>query len=132
MNGIPSVYQIIQMTWKPKKNKPFKRSESSVPKADKSFWKQVMLRVNPVDHKAMKKLLEDDEISFQVFADACFQAYLRGDPSILKVIKDHRLMRELSAEIPKNEIHKYVFSHRERQEAMEKLEKETALAESNK
>lgn len=70
------------------------------------------------DKALFMKLLEDSNLTFQSFSEACMQAFLRGDPSIMKVIKDWRVLNT----IPKENLERYTLSHRERAEIMKELE----------
>ena len=80
--------------------------------------KQIPFRLHPNDKALFFKLLGDDNLSFQKFVDACMQAYLRGDPSVVKIIKDWRTLNE----VPKDHLERYTLSHRERAEIQRELE----------
>lgn len=80
---------------------------------------QIPFRLHINDHKLLKKLLTDEGMKFQTFVDACVQAYLRGDPLMLKFIKD---WKELNS-IPKEFRGMYTLSHRERMNILDELEK---------
>lgn len=79
---------------------------------------QIPFRLHVNDHKVLKKILIDDGMRFQTFVSACVEAYLRGDPSILKVVKD---WKDLNT-IPKDVRDKYTLSQRERRALLDELE----------
>jgi len=72
--------------------------------------RRLAFRIHLNDEKLFMKLLDDDNITYQFFADACAQAYLRGDRSILKVLKD---WKDLTT-VPVEHRELYTLSHRER------------------
>jgi hypothetical protein len=77
----------------------------------------VPFRLHVNDHKLLKKVLIDDNLKFQTFVEACVQAYLRGDPAALKIVKD---WRELNT-IPKEKRDAYNLSSRERNKILDEL-----------
>lgn len=79
---------------------------------------KLAVRLHENDKRLLQKLLEDADITYQDFAEACVQAFLRGDPAALKIIKDWRLLNEL----PKEHLDRYTLSHRERDQIAKELE----------
>ncbi|MHB8407786.1 MAG: hypothetical protein ACYDHY_06685 [Acidiferrobacterales bacterium] len=79
---------------------------------------QIPFRLHTNDHKALKKLLVDEEMGFQTFVDAAVQAYLRGDKAILKVLQDYKDLNT----IPKEQREAYNLSQRERGKILDELE----------
>ena len=79
---------------------------------------QIPYRMHENDWKLMRKLLTDEKMTFQTFVDACTQAYLRGDPSIVKAIRDYK---ELGT-VPKEYRDKAVLSRRERDSILDELD----------
>lgn len=77
----------------------------------------ITFRLHRNDKMLMMKLLSDDKLNYQKFANYCMQAYLNGDPSILKVLKDWKMMDE----IPKDIQDKYTLSHRERAKILDDI-----------
>lgn len=65
------------------------------------------------------KLLRDEGIGFQTFVDACMQAFMRADPSIMNVINDWKQL----SEVPKEYQDLYTLSHRERMAIQQELDK---------
>lgn len=80
---------------------------------------QIPFRIHRNDFLLMKKLLENDGLKFQHFVTAAIESFLRGDASIMKVIKD---WRELNL-IPKDQKQNYTLSHRERDDLLDAFEK---------
>jgi len=80
--------------------------------------RQIPYRMHANDKVLMHKLLRDEGVSFQTFTDACVQAFMRGDPAMMKVIQD---WKELNL-IPKDKLDLYTLSHRERQLIQRELE----------
>lgn len=76
--------------------------------------------MHPHDKALLSKLLTDEKLSYQSFAHACMDAFLRGDPSIMKVIKDFKTLRD----IPKEHMDKFSLSKRERDAMLDELEKD--------
>lgn len=83
----------------------------------------ITFRLHRNDKALLTKLLSDEKLSYQSFADACAQAYLRGDPAIIKVIKDWRTLNE----IPKDLQDRYTLSHRERAKILDDIAAEDVL-----
>lgn len=79
----------------------------------------VLVRVHQSNWNTLKLMLKRDELSFQGFVTYCAQAYLDGDPDIIRAVRRYRT-KEL---IPESES-KGVFSNRERAEIFAELEKE--------
>jgi hypothetical protein len=79
---------------------------------------KINFRLHTNDKLLFTKYLEDANLTYQAFMDACMQAFLRGDPAIMKVIKDWRVLNE----IPKEHLERYTLSHRERAEIAKELE----------
>ena len=88
----------------------------------------ITFRLHMNDKLLLSKLLGDDNLSYQSFADACMQAYLRGDPSIIKVIKDWHLLNE----VPKDFQEKYTLSHRERAKILDDIAVESVIESPKK
>jgi len=78
----------------------------------------IIFRMHSHDKALLAKLLGDDGLSFQAWATACMDAYLRGDPGIIKAIKDWRTINAIPLELQK----KYTLSHRERAQILDDLE----------
>lgn len=78
---------------------------------------QVPFRLHMNDHKLLKKLLGDDSLTFQGFVDICVQAYLKGDPTFLKMVKQ---WKELNT-VPKEVQDRYTLSQRERQALLDEI-----------
>lgn len=76
-------------------------------------------RIHANDKIVFQKLLRDERLNIQKFADACVQALIRGDRAILQVLQDYR---ELS-KIPKEDLKMYQLSKRERKDIFEELER---------
>lgn len=85
----------------------------------------VPFRLDVNDHKALKKLLIDDEMTFQKFVASCVEAYLRGDPNILKCVKDWKLINS----IPPEDRDKYNLSQRERQNILDEIENASTMSD---
>lgn len=83
---------------------------------------QVPFRMHVNDHIMLKKLLRDDDLSFQRFTEACVMAFLRGDPHMLKVIKTHKELHD----VPEDDKRFAVLSYRERMALLDELEKSEA------
>lgn len=83
----------------------------------------ITFRLHMNDKLMMMKLLSDDNLSYQKFAEYCMLAYLNGDPSILKVLKDWKTMDE----IPKDIQAKYTLSHRERDKILDDIAVESQI-----
>ncbi len=81
---------------------------------------RVSFRMHMNDKKLLLKLLADMNLSVQDFGVACMDAFLRGDPHIIKAIQDWKLLND----IPKDQLDRYTLSHRERQELVRQLEEE--------
>lgn len=81
---------------------------------------RLAFRVHINDKKLLMKLLADANLSMQEFGVACADAYLRGDPHIMKMIQDWKMLNE----IPKDHLERYTLSHRERADLMRLLEEE--------
>jgi hypothetical protein len=79
---------------------------------------QIPFRLHINDHKMMKKLLADDGLSFQTFVEHCVQAYIGGDPTLIKMIKQ---WKDLSS-IPREARDQYSLSRRERQSLLDEIE----------
>ena len=80
--------------------------------------RQMPFRMHLNDKVLFMKLLSDYNLSYQSFADACMQAFMRADPSIMKVIKDWRALNV----IPKQDMNRYTLSHRERNAIQNELD----------
>lgn len=78
----------------------------------------IPFRLHENDWKLLRKLLTDEKMTFQTFVDASVQAYLRGDPAIIKVIRDHK---DLSS-VPSDYKDKGVLSRRERDRILDELD----------
>lgn len=78
---------------------------------------QVSFRLHMNDHTVLKKMLSDEDLTFQSLVSAAVEAYLRGDPAILKVLKDYKDLNT----IPKEVRNQYSLSHRERQAVLDEL-----------
>lgn len=87
----------------------------------------ITFRMHPNDKLLLMKLLSDENLTYQSFADACMQAYLRADPSIMKVVKDWRMLNE----IPKDLQAIYTLSHRERAKILDDIASEDILSSSS-
>jgi hypothetical protein len=81
-------------------------------------FKRMSIKLHPDDKRVLQKILIDDDLTFQAFMEACVQSYLRGDPNILKVVKDYKLISRL----PKEKLAEYLLSHREREKLLRELE----------
>lgn len=90
---------------------------------ESDLFKRSSIKLHPDDQRVLKKLLVDDDLSFQAFMEACVQAYLRGDPNMLKVVKDFRMLRR----IPKEKLAEYLMSHRERERLLKEMEEESPI-----
>ncbi len=80
-------------------------------------------RLEENDSIILKKILDDNNTTMQVFFEACVKAYLRGDPNIMKVLKDFLLLRDVS----KEDLAGYVISTRERTSLLDEFEKKRKL-----
>lgn len=80
--------------------------------------KQVPFRIHNNDYILLKKLLSDEDLRFQHLVDACVQAYMRGDPHVMKVVKDY----VEQSHIPKEHKDQYTLSQRERSKLLDELE----------
>jgi len=89
-----------------------------VPKAKDKNICQVPFRMHLNDHKMMKKLLIDEGISFQMFTDACCQAFLRGDRIIIQLLHTYKDL----ITVPREEKDSYNLSHRERSKLLDEIE----------
>lgn len=92
--------------------------EEKKPSEKDRLIQQIPFRLHINDHKALKKLLIDDGMKFQTFVSACVEAYLRGDPNIVKAVKD---WKDLNT-IPKDVRDRYSLSQRERKALLDELE----------
>ena len=77
-------------------------------------------RLHVNDRQLLIKLLSDMGMNIQDFGAACSDAFLRGDPHIIKAINDWKMLNS----IPKEHLAKYTLSHRERDELLRQLENE--------
>jgi hypothetical protein len=84
--------------------------------------RQIPFRIHVDDYALLRKMLFDDGMKFQFFVDACVQAYLRGDPAMLRFVKDWKMM----SEIPREKKAMYMLSHRDRQALLDEFEKDLA------
>lgn len=80
---------------------------------------QIPFRLHRNDFLLMKKLLDNDGLKFQHFVTACVEAFLRGDPDVMRVV---RSWREMSA-VPKDDREKYTLSPRERDGILDSLDR---------
>lgn len=80
--------------------------------------KQMPFRMHANDKAIFLKLLSDQGLNFQTFANYCMLAFLNADPSILKVVKDWKAL----SEVPKDHLDRYTLSHRERDAIQKELE----------
>ena len=80
--------------------------------------KQIPFRIHQNDKVLFIKLLSDQGLTFQTFANYCMQAFLNADPAIMKVIKDWKAI----GEVPKEHMDRYTLSHRERDMIQKELE----------
>lgn len=92
-------------------------------KSNDKVWKPKHYRVNKTDEAVMVKILGDAGFTFQAFVEACVQALLRGDPNMMKVMKDFQVLRD----IPKESLSEYIISHRERTALLEEFEKKSKV-----
>jgi hypothetical protein len=81
------------------------------------LWSQMSVRIHINDRVVFRKLLDDEKMNFQEFFTACMEAFLRADPSALKIIKD---WKDLNV-IPRELRDKYMLSHRERDDIAKEL-----------
>jgi hypothetical protein len=81
------------------------------------LWSQMSVRLHINDRVVFRKLLDDVGMNFQEFFTACMEAFLRADPSALKIIKD---WKDLNV-IPREMRDKYMLSHRERDDIAKEL-----------
>lgn len=95
-------------------------NEKKDPKMDSKSMRQVPYRIHDNDYKVLKKLFADDSLTFQSFTRFCVDSYLKGDPLMLRLLKQNR---ELSA-VPKDVLDRYTLSQRERQALLEEIERE--------
>lgn len=75
-------------------------------------------RIHVNDYILMQKLLSDDGLTWQSFVSAVVEAYLRGDPHVVKAVADWRAL----AELPKAAMSRALLSHRERDLLLKELE----------
>lgn len=85
--------------------------------------KQLTFRIMAEDKIMLLKLLRDSGMSFQGFVQACIEAYLRGDPKIMKAAQDFKELQNVS----KKRRDECMLSHRERQDLLDELDKNTPL-----
>lgn len=81
---------------------------------------RVTFRLHLHDKTLLMKLLKDMTMSTQEFGSACTDAFLRGDPHMMKALADWQLLNE----IPKDHRDRYTLSQRERKELLLELEAE--------
>ena len=86
-------------------------------------YKNKHFRINRADDVILDKILSDENVSFQMFMDSVIQAFMRGDPNIMKVLKDFKKLREL----PKEVLEEYAISHRERTLLLDEFEKKGGI-----
>lgn len=91
----------------------------SQPKVEE-FTERITYRLHANDKILLVKLLSDIGMTIQEFRSAVSDAFLRGDPHLIKAINDWKLLNT----IPKEHMSKYTLSHREREELLLQLEKE--------
>lgn len=75
---------------------------------------QILFRIHRDDYLLVRKLLTDDGLKFQSFVAACVEAYLRGDPPVMKIVRDWKEMRD----VPPEHRAKYKMSKRDRDRAL--------------
>jgi len=78
------------------------------------------------DIVVFRKLLQEADLSFQHFCDACVQAFIRGDRAILQVIRDWRILGDMY----KESLSKSPLSVRERMALLDQIEKEDPKKQS--
>ena len=76
------------------------------------------MRFHINDLKALKKVLIDEDVTFQGFVTACSKAMVEGDPRIIQLVRAWRVEET----IPHEERSKYMLSKTERDELLEELE----------
>lgn len=81
---------------------------------------QMPYRLHHNDRVLLKKLLRDDEMTFQSLVDAAVQAYLRGDPAMMRVMQDWKDLNILPEDVMKNG--GALLSRRERMELLKEIE----------
>lgn len=89
--------------------------------------KQMPFRLHANDKAVFMKLLSDHGYNFQMFANFCMQAFLNGDPAIMKVLKDWKALNE----VPKDQLERYTLSHRERDRIQAELDQMNAERDVN-
>jgi hypothetical protein len=81
---------------------------------------QIPTRIHENDWALLKKLFIDSDLKWQQFADACIDAFIHGNPHILKVIAGYRDV----IRIPLSKRDEAALSHRERNSLLDELERE--------
>ena len=89
-------------------------------KPDKNGYVHMPIVIHFNDYTLMKKLLVDDDISYNGFVNFCIASYLNGDPHMMKVVKTYKE----TFDVPRNIREKFVLSQRERAKILEDLENE--------
>lgn len=80
----------------------------------------VPARMKRGEWSVLKKLLRDDGLFFQKFVEACTGAYLRGDPPILRVLREWKESQERKG---RGRGRKPLLSHRERKDLLDAFER---------
>lgn len=70
------------------------------------------------DYRAFRKLLVDEELSMSRFIEACVEAYVNGDPHMLRVIQRYKERFDEKRE----QSGSHMLSQRERNSLLEELE----------
>lgn len=81
--------------------------------------KQIPYRVALHDKAVMLKLLADDGLTFQTFMDGCVQAYLHGDPTVVRLVREWKIV----SAVPRWARARSVLSARERAAILDELER---------
>lgn len=100
------------------KEEKVKRARPDPEEHDGKPIRQLNWRIHVDDLRMVKQLLSDDKMMFKSFADCCLNAYMRGDPLMLKMIKNWKELNLVDGK--RKDL--YELSQRERAELLKELE----------
>ena len=81
---------------------------------------QIPVRFHINDLKALKKVLIDEDVTFQGFVTACSKAMVEGDARVVQIVRAWKVEES----IPHEERSKYMLSKTERDSLLDELGKE--------
>ena len=99
---------------------PRKRNYKKEAESEANKYKKMTCRIPLYEWSLLHKVLEDAEWTYQDFMEACYKSLLRGDPNMMKVMKDYRVL----SSIPQEVIDEYTISFKEREALLKEFEKE--------